>query len=473
MLVTGAAGYIGGRLVPELLARGYRVRVMVRGEPRPFLERWPGVEVAVADALDLEGLSRALEGVAVAYYLIHSLMQGPHEFASTELQAAVNFREAAAANGLDRIIYLGGLGDTSAELSPHLRSRLEVAGELKRGPVPVTILRAAIVIGSGSAPYEIMYHLVRRLPVLLIPHWGHHRCQPIAIRDVRKYLVGVLEVPATSGRDFDIGGPDVLTYREMLRILARVLGERQIFLRSPFYHLTLSSYIAGLLTPVPAPLIKCLMGSLKNDVVCRDEEIREFLPFPPLGYREAIERAHDRENQDSIVTRWSDSYPPGHELALRLHELDPAPQYLAEYALDTTKDADRLFAALCRVGGKEGWFHSNWMWRLRGWVDRLLLGVGTLRGRRSSSTLRIGDALDFWRVEDLQPGRRILLRAEMKMPGLAWLEFLLQDKGEKRELAVKAYFSTQTLGGRLYWYCFLPFHHFIFVRLLQQIVKKA
>ncbi len=258
VLVTGASGYIGGRLVPELLARGYRIRVMVRAPSPMYKERWPGVEIVTADALELKQLRTALRDVDTAYYLIHSLLLGQKEFAVADIRAAIHFRLAAEENRIKRIIYLGGLGDTQTKLSPHLQSRTQVAEELIRGEIPVTVLRAATIIGSGSASYEIIQNLVRRLPIIFIPRWAMTRCQPIAIRDVIKYLVGVLEIPETSGKSFDIGGDDVLSYYEMLRIRADLLNKKRFFLRF-FSFLPLYSYLGALITPVPAPITQSLM----------------------------------------------------------------------------------------------------------------------------------------------------------------------------------------------------------------------
>lgn len=471
--MTGATGYIGGRLVPELLARGYKVRVMVRAASPEHKERWPDAEIIVAEALELDSLKKALKGVHTAYYLIHSLLLGRKKFESADIQAAINFSKAAEEEEVKRIIYLGGLGDIQSPLSAHLRSRIEVAQELEQGKVPTTILRAAIIIGSGSASYELIQHLVKNFPILLIPYWARTKCQPVSIRDVIKYLVGVLEMPQTSGRSFDIGGRDILTYEMMLKTLADVLGKKRLFIYSPFSSLGPYVYLANLCTPVPGPIIRCLMQGIKNKVVCQEQDIKRILRFEPITYKEAIVRAMTREEQDNVHTRWSDAYPPAHDLAIKLHELDPLPMYISSYSLLTEKSASSLFDSICKIGGKEGWFHSNWMWRLRGMLDRILMGVGTSRGRRSSSSLRINDVIDFWRVEDLKHDERLLLRAEMKLPGRAWLEFNIDREVDRNRLSVKASFQPRGLFGKLYWYVFLPFHLFIFCYLIKQIEKKS
>jgi uncharacterized protein YbjT (DUF2867 family) len=473
VLVTGASGYIGGRLVPELLARGYSLKVMVRAASPIYKEHWPEAKIVVADALNAESLRAALEGVDTAYYLIHSLLLGPKEFASADVQAARNFRMVAEEKKVKRIIYLGGLGDTHTQLSTHLESRIQVAQELKRGKVPVTILRAAIIIGSGSASYEIIQNLVRKLPVILVPRWANTKCQPIAIRDVVKYLVGVLEIKEAAGKDFDIGGNDILSYQDMLRIRAELMNKKTFFIPCFISNIRFYSYIESLVTPVPDSITRCLMEGLKNEVICQDNSIKEILPFQTIGYKEAIISAMNREEQDNIHTRWSDAYPPAYELAMKLHECVGDPQYSASYSLITEKKASSLFQSICRVGGKGGWFANNWMWRLRGAIDRIFLGVGTSRGRKSQTTLKIDDVIDFWRAEDIQPNKRLLLRAEMKLPGRAWLEFNIKDETDKRKLSIIAHYYTHNLLGKIYWYIFLPFHRLIFNNLIEQIEKRS
>jgi uncharacterized protein YbjT (DUF2867 family) len=473
ILVTGAFGYIGGRLVPELLARGYDVRVMVRAPLPEGAVPWPGVDVVVADALDAASLVSALDGIDVAYYLIHSMLLGPKEFVRADAAAAANFREAARKAGVGRIIYLGGLGDVRSNLSDHLKSRMEVARELRSGPVDVTILRAAIIIGSGSASYEIIKNLVIKLPVIFVPNWTRNLCQPVSIRDVIKYLVGVLETGETSGRTFDIGGREVLSYQQMMRTVAGVLGRRRLFVMLPLASIRAFAYLASLLTPVPGPITLCLMEGLRNDVICQDREIERYLPFEPVGFRESIVRALTREEQDNIHTRWSDAYPPAHMLAIKLHEIEGRPRYTSSCSIETSKTASSLFASICRIGGREGWFHNNWMWRLRGGFDRIIMGVGSRRGRRQSGALAVNDVIDFWRVEDIRENRRLLLRAEMKLPGRAWLEFVIEDTGDRRLLALTAHYQTSSLAGRLYWYVFMPFHSIIFRGLIRQIEERS
>jgi len=480
VLVTGASGYIGGRLVPELIERGYRVRVLVRGGAEDYSRRWPGAEIVEGDALDRESLSRALAGVHAAYFLIHSLLLGPDGFFEADMEAAANFCEAAAEQRVGRIIYLGGLADRQASKSRHLRARMEVGAQLAHGPVPVTTLRAAIIIGSGSASYEIIRSLVSRAPVILMPPWARNLCQPIGIRDVIKYLVGALETPATQNRSFDIGGADRLTYEQMLRTFAEIIGKRILFIPIPVRILPIRfyGYIAGLITTVPAPITASLMEGLQDESVVQGDDLRELIPFEQLSYREAVARALTREEQDQVHTRWSDSYPPAHELAMKLAELEGGPTYTASFFILTDQPADALFRSACAVGGQTGWFDSNWMWWMRGVIDRVLFGVGTGRGRKSQTKLEVHDVIDFFRVEDLQPDRRLLLRAEMKLPGKAWLEFRVDpdpdgEPQKRQRLSITASFQTTSLFGKVYWYFFLPFHHFIFADLLEHINRRS
>jgi uncharacterized protein YbjT (DUF2867 family) len=474
ILVTGATGYIGGRLVPELLDRGYDVRVMVRAFSREYEERWPGVEVVTGDALDPDSLVHALDGIHSAFYLIHSLLHGPKRFEALDVEAAVNFRKAADQNRVRRIIYLGGLGDRNSRLSDHLRSRQAISHELRQGSAALTVLRAAIIIGSGSASFEMVEHLVKTLPVFFLPPWAETKCQPIAIRNVIMYLVGVLETPETAGISYDIGGPDILSYHEMLKIFSGVLGLKRLFIPVFFSNIRVYSYLTSLVTPVPHPIAFCLLESTANTVVCENNAIMRTVKINLLPYREAVIRALSREDQDRVHTRWSDAYPPAHELAMKLTEMDMDALYTKTTSIVTDKSPQALFNSVCRIGGKEGWFNMNWLWKARGILDRVLTGVGTARGRRSSSFLRINDVVDFWRVEDITPNRRVLLRAEMKLPGRAWMEFLVNaDADGTSRLTLRAYYQTFGFWGRAYWYACFPLHIFIFSGLIEQIDRRS
>lgn len=469
VLVTGATGYIGGRLVTELMARGYRVRIMVRVHSEDLPERWPDAEIVVGDALSVPCLNDALKGVHTAFYLIHSLLLGPEDLEAVEIMAAVNFRKAAENKGLARIIYLGGLGDSRDALSRHLRSRNQVGVELQQGRVPVTVLRAAIIVGSGSAAYEIIKSLVQDAPLVLMPSWTRTKCQPIGIRDVIKYLVGVLETPETAGRSYDIGGPDILSYGQMMRVMADILNRKQWFVPSSIRSVGFNAYIVSLITPVPATITSCLLEGIVNEVVCQDHLIRQVLRFDLVPYREALKRALAREDLQTVTTRWSDAYPRNHSLAAKLDHLPRPPLYICSYSIQSAKPARDIFRSVCRVGGDRGWFNSNLLWKLRGMGDRIMFGVGTSRGRKRLRVLRVNDVIDFWRVERIKYDEHLLLRAEMQVPGFAWLEFTVKPKGTGNVLTVTAYFHPRGTWGKLYWYVFLPFHHFIFTDLIEQI----
>jgi uncharacterized protein YbjT (DUF2867 family) len=474
VLVTAPTGYVGGRLVPELLARGYSVRVMVRSASLEYQQRWPAAEIVTADVLQLENLKTCMEGVHTAYYLRQSFtLQNLKDDISADIHAASIFRRAAEDKGIKRIIYFEALSNIINAKADPIRSRLEIARELGQGNVSTTVLFADIIIGSGSASYEFIKNLVRRVPVLIIPKWATNKCRPIAIRDVIKYLVGVLEVPETSGKTFEISGKDILAYEMMLRIMAEIFWKKRLFIPVPFSLIRFLAYVGSLLTPVPASINRQNLTAVRDLVFRPADDINDFLSIQTLSYKEAVVRAMSREEQDEIHTRWTDSHPAGHELALKLSELEEPPRFSCTYALITEKDASSLFDSICRIGGKGGWLHSTWMWEVRGVLDRLLLGVGTSRGRRSTSSLRINDVVDFWRVEDMIRGKMLLLRAEMRMPGKAWLQFTIEPKDDKHYLTVTPYFHTKSLFGKMYWYVFLPFHHFIFINLLKEIAKRS
>ncbi len=472
ILVTGATGYIGGRLVPELIKRGYQVRVMVRSYSPEYIERWPEAEVVVADALKPGLLRKALKGVSVAFYLMHSMLAEKEDDSESVLRVASNFSAIAGEEKLQRIIYLGNTGGSRSKMPGHHHgNRFEVIETLKQGTVPTTILRSGIVIGSGSASFEILNSIVRNSPVYFMPPWAHNPCQPISIRDVVKYLVGVLESGQTKGNDYDIGGEEVLTYREMIKILAKLKRKRPLLLPTPFSTIRLYSYIVSLISPVPAQITTGMFESVKDNRVVRDLTIQQCFDFRTIRYKVMLLRALSREEHDKIATRWSDAYPPAHELTMKLRELSKPPRYIQSYSISTGKEADALFESVCQIGGNQGWFNSNWMWHLRGIIDRVFMGVGTSRGRRSATSLRVNDVIDFWRVEEMVMDRQLLLRAEMRLPGKAWLDFEITGIESENLLKVTAYFQPRGVPGRLYWYFFLPFHHFIFKDLLKQLSR--
>jgi hypothetical protein len=307
-----------------------------------------------------------------------------------------------------------------------------------------------MIIGSGSASYEILKDLINNSPLFFVPKWAKTKSQPVAIRNVLKFLIGVMQKTETSGKIFDIGGKDILTYDEMLKTFASILGKKKIFLPGLITYTPLYALIAGWLTSVLGPLTKILVEGCKNEVVCINNDLKNFLDFESLTFKEAIESALEHEKKDKISTRWSDAYPPRHNLATKLHELNYSPKYTKSYLISSHKKPEAIFNSICKVGGKNGWFHNNWMWRLRGALDKLLMGFGPARGRRSSLTLRVNDVIDFWRVENIRQNRFLLLRAEMKLPGLAWLEFNIDDGVGINKFSVNAYFEPKGIKGIIY-----------------------
>ena len=400
VLVTGATGYIGGRLVPELIARGYKVRVMVRSYSIEYLERWPGAEIIAADALNKAQLRKALENVSVAYYLIHSMLVARKRFMASERLVVENFRSISEEMNLRRIIYLGTQGIDGVAFKGRYKKRIKVGDILREGSVPVTSLRTSVTIGSGGAGFEMLNHVVRHYPVLLLPFWAKNRCNPIGVRDLIKYLVGVLETPSANGKIFNIGGEDVLSYREMIKILAELNGKKPLLLFAPVSGIRVYSYIISLITPVPAQIAAYIFRSIRKETDYSECSIRPYLDFKTVGYTETLRRALQIEERDSIATRWSDAYPPAHELSIRLTELSEPPKYLSKFSTFTEKGAPDVFQSICQIGGQHGWFTTNWMWRMRGLIDRIFLGVGTSRGRRSDSSLRLTMSLTSggWRT---------------------------------------------------------------------------
>jgi uncharacterized protein YbjT (DUF2867 family) len=480
-LVTGATGYIGGRLVPELLAAGRRVRVMTRNPERIRDHPWAGqVEVARADATDADQVAAACDGVDVVYYLIHALGSGP-EFEATDRRTATVMADAARAAGVRRLVYLGALRPQDEELSPHLRSRTEVAEILLASGVPTVVLRAAVILGSGSASFEMLRYLTERLPVMVTPRWVHSRIQPIAVRDALRYLVGSATLPADVHRCFDIGGPDVMSYAEMMQRYAEVAGlPRRRILPVPLFSPSLSSHWVGLITPVPAGIARPLVESLRNTVVCTEHDIAGFLPDPSerlLGFDAAVGLAVQRVRDSAVATRWSSASVPG-------APSDPLPTdpdwaggtlYVDDRAQRTAADPAAVWRVVEGIGGDRGWYSFPLAWRVRGWLDRAVGGVGLRRGRRDPDRLYAGDTLDFWRVEELERGRLLRLRAEMRLPGLAWLEFHVEHDpdGSGASLRQRATFAPRGLAGHAYWWAIAVFHGFVFGGMIKGIARAA
>ncbi len=477
VLVTGASGYIGGRLVPRLLEAGFRVRCVARSPQKLRHRPWsssPRVDIVAGDAESAEDMRAALRGVSSAYYLIHSMLVAGSEYSARDRELARTFAEAARAEGCARIIYLGGLGETGEDLSEHLSSRREVEAVLASAGIPVTVLRAAMIIGSGSASFEILRYLVERLPVMITPRWVKTNCQPIAIRNVLEYLVRCLRVPETTGKTLDIGGPEVLTYRKLMRIMAdaRGLGRRWI-LPVPILSPRLSSLWIHLVTPLEHRVARPLAEGLKNEVVCRSDDALRLMPQELLTVREAIDRALVNVRESRVETTWTDAGPmPG----------DPdwagGSVFVDSWSVEIRATPEQVFAAVCRIGGGHGWYASDWLWKLRGTMDRLVGGPGLRRGRRHPETVSYGDALDFWRVTKVEHPRSLALRAEMKLPGVAQLAFRIErpdsDGGEPLSRLVQtARFIPRGLLGLAYWYAVLPFHGIVFRGMLAGIRRTA
>lgn len=477
--VVGATGYVGGRLVPELLAAGHQVRCLARNPERltgvPWRDR---VEVATADVLDQASLEAAFADVDVLHYLVHA-MGHSGDFRTTDRDGAANTRRAAESAGVGHIVYLGGLGDDArGELSHHLASRHEVGEVLAAGSVPVTELRAAIIIGSGSASFEMLRRLVEVLPVMVVPRWvSRTRCQPIAIADVLHHLVAVVDLPHEGHRIFEVGGPDVLTYREVMDRYAAVAGLRKRrVVTVPFLTPRLSSHWVNLVTPLPYGLARPLVDSLVADVVVAPErDIRRVLDHEPLPLDTALERSLAVVQDMAITTSWMDAAPSA--------PAEPMPQdpdwaggtiYQDRQEVDTDATPDALFRAVAGVGGGRGWYVGNRLWAIRGWLDKLVGGVGMRRGRRHPDDLRVGDALDFFRVEALDAPSLLRLRAEMKVPGDAWLEWRISTTDEGRtRLSQLARFHPRGVAGRAYWWILLPVHVVIWRRLARRLVEVA
>jgi uncharacterized protein YbjT (DUF2867 family) len=475
VLVTGATGYIGGRLAPRLLQAGYSVRCLVRDptrlQGRPWLDQ---VEVVAGDLLQPESLPPAMAGVSAAYYLVHS-MAGGEGFHERDLTAARNFAAAASAAGVRRIIYVGGLGDPDTALSEHLRSRQATGDALREAGIPVTEFRAGVIVGSGSLSFELIRYLVERLPVMICPRWVYTCVQPIGIRNMLEYLIAALETPESAGEIIEIGGADVVTYGDMMMGYACARGLKRRLVSAPVLTPRLSSLWVHLITPIPAAIAQPLIEGLRNEVVVRDDKAQRLFPdIHPFDYQTSVELALARLDSGEVETMWSDALmttqgdvPPVVLTTLEGLNLEhrqtvvPAP-------------APAVYCAFAGLGGARGWLYWNWIWHLRGLLDRLIGGVGMRRGRRDPDDLRVGDALDFWRVEAVEPDHLIRLRAEMKVPGRAWLQFHVHPLTEAQSLLSQtAYFAPKGLSGLLYWYGLYPIHTIVFAGMIRKIAEVA
>jgi len=471
VLLTGASGYIGGRLLKALEAAGRPVRCLAR-HPEFLRSRVSSsTEVIQADCLDRASLRPAMAGVQTAYYFVHS-MGSTGKFEEQDRQAAHNFADAAREQGVKRIVYLGGLGIQDQSLSAHLRSRHEVADILRSMGVPTIEFRASIVIGSGSLSFEMIRALVQRLPAMICPRWVAVKAQPIAIEDVVAYLVAALDLPIEQSAIFEIGGPDQVSYGEIMQEYARQCGLRRWMIPVPILTPHLSSLWLGLVTPIYARVGRKLIESMKNPTLVRDKSALTVFNIQPMGLKDAIKRALHHENLEYAATFWSDALsssgkPPswgGVRFGTRLVD---------SRTVSVPVSPAMAFAPIQRIGGSNGWYFASFLWQVRGFFDLLVGGVGLRRGRRDPYTLVAGDALDFWRVESIEPGRRLSLVAEMKVPGRAWLQFDVEPTSDGSVIRQTAIFDPAGLSGLLYWYALYPIHYCIFKGMLHQIAAIA
>lgn len=469
ILVTGATGYIGGRLVPKLLAAGHRLRCLSRNPDRLAGRAWPGVEVVKGDVSDAVSLEAALQGVSEAYYLVHAMGEDRPDFRGRDLRQSLIFAKACAKAGVRRIIYLGGLGDPTRHRSDHLASRQEVGSALGSAGVPVLEFRAAVIVGSGSASFEMLRHLTERLPFMITPKWVNTRCQPIGVRDVLAYLTESLEHPEVSGV-FEIGGGDILDYRRMMLGYAEARGLRRIILPMNVPFPRLSLLWVDLVTPIPHVLAGPLIDGMNTEVVVQDPRALETFRVRPMAYREALKLALERLDEDAVETTWASGLagePEG--MALGAHE----GMLLVRHTRHVKAGPEAVFQAFCALGGENGWPAGNWLWQLRGWLDRALGGTGMRRGRRHPRDLRVGDPVDFWRVEALEQDRLLRLRSGMKLDGHAWLQFTVRPEGSGSRLEQTAFFEPHGLLGLIYWYAVLPFHWIVFPTLIRILKRRA
>lgn len=470
ILVAGT-GYIGGRLVPRLLAEGHTVRCIAR-EPAGLRARFPQAQVVAGDVRDATSLEPALEGIETAFYLIHSMSGAERDFERSDREAAGTFAKAAALHGVQRIVYLGGLGEETAKLSSHLRSRQEVGEILRSVGVCVTEFRAAVIVGSGSVSFEMIRYLTDRLPLMIAPKWVATRCQPISVHDVLAYLLEELTHERTESTIYEIGGSDVLSYKEMMLRYASIRGLWRRVLVVPFFTPRLSSAWVHLVTPIPASLARPLIDGLMSEVVVRDDRASRDFSVRPMGYDDAVRDALNRYVSSGPETTWFDAYIvralPGEFSGVTEGMLIDRRQR------DSSVPAAKVFAVFSSLGGERGWLYADWLWKLRGSMDRLVGGTGIRRGRRSATDLREGDAVDFWRVERYEPGALLRLRAEMRLPGKAWLQFEAIPRSDGGStLRQTAFFEPQGLLGSLYWYAVVPLHTLIFGTMASRIVEEA
>lgn len=471
ILVAGASGYIGGQLIPRLEALGHHVICLVRNLGRLNSPRWENVEIRQGDLLDYDSLDGVMRGVDVAYYLVHSMADGVQGYIERDYTAAENFSAAARGAGVKHIIYLGGLGECNKFISPHLEARQNVGELLRQSGVPVTEFRAAIVIGSGSMSFEMIRYLTERLPILFTPKWITTLCQPIAIENILDYLILSLTEPRSIGSVFEIGGPDVLTYEDIMRGYAAARQLKRWLINLPFLTTRMLAIGADVVTPLPFPYLRILIEGLKSEVVVHDHSAREVFQVELIPYAQALHQAIERSGVGEVETYWR-----GGEtglLAGRTHK-EIEGMFIEQRRLETSADPVAVYNTFASLGGKEGWYFGDWLWQVRGLLDRLVGGPGMKRGRRSQEEIHVGEVLDGYRVETVNTGHMIRLRNEMKAPGPAWMQFEVQPGAKGGSLYIQtAFFEPHGVMGLLYWYSLYPFHQIIFNGLAQAIVRRA
>lgn len=465
--VAGATGYVGGHLVPALHNAGYHIRCLARTPEKLSGRPWDYAEVVQADVFDLPSLESALSDIDIAFYLIHS-MENSSDFTEQDNRAASNFAEMAKHNGVQRIIYLGGLGGDDDTLSRHLQSRQEVGRLLGKTGIPVTELRASVIIGSGSASFEIIRDLAKKLPLMITPRWVNSLCEPISIENVIKYLVGTLETPETVGEVLEIGGGDVLAYSEMLRKVSASLGRPLFMIKVPVLTPRLSAYWLNLVTSVPMQIAYPLVDGLRNDTICHDFRIREWIPQELHSFDTSIRLAL-AEDEEIVQSRWTEASVQSFSKEIGDSDLI----FRDVRTVESEFTVPELFDRVKQIGGETGWYSVDWAWKLRGLLDRIIGGVGMRRGRRDPADMRIGDVIDFWRVVDYEPVRYLRLQAEMKLPGQAWLEFeVMESENSRAKLIQTASFIPSGFLGHLYWYMLYPAHNLIFHTMARNIASE-
>ena len=471
ILVTGATGYIGRQLIPRLSAEGHHVTCLVRDPQRLIGNWWDDIEIRQGDVLDLASLGPVMQDIEVAYYLIHSMAGGRRSYIEHDETGARNFGKAAREAGVRRIIYLGGLGECDKFISPHLDSRQHVGDVLRSSGVPVTEFRAPIIIGSGSMSFEMIRYLTERLPILPTPQWITTLCQPIAIENILDYLTTSLSEPQSIDSIFEIGGPDVLTYKDIMHEYAMARGLKRSFITLPFLTTQILAIGADVITPLPTPYLQILIEGLRSEVLVHDPSAQEVFKVKLIPYKRAVQQALTRDGSGEAETYWKGAMvelPPGRT------SRDTQGMFIEQRRTASTVQAKAIFTTITKIGGKRGWYYANWLWKLRGWLDQLVGGVGMKRGRRDPDELLPGDVLDGWRVETVEAGRLLRLWFEMKAPGPAWLQFEAMPRTDGGTMLIlTAFFEPHGIAGLVYWFILYPFHLLIFKYMSRAILRLA